>query len=614
LVQFRDQDLTQAINGLGRVAIAIAESVNEQHALGLDLENNLGGLFFNDMNDTLLARSRVIANGNNTPPTDQVLRINITEPSELTIEDYEVRFEGPSDSDFTIIHMSDRSVALRGALQGVFPATVELDGFELQFESGTFKIGDKFTLLPTRGGATRLEQEIDRVEELAFASPIRAQANSGNIGNAVISLGTMLDIENPVTGQPIALFATPGQISPDLGIRFITESVYEIVDLSDPANPAPLDPPMNNLHYNPGVSNPLFNDEPGANMVVAAGADTLLVPAPVAAPGPYVNGYGAQTLNFLNRDPDTGVVTSQTVSIAANSSAKDIATAVSAVSGANANAYTLVRLDNFVDDGDPTPLGLTINGEVLTVTAPDVFGPDTLAELINDNATLQDLDIVAVSDGVSLTLRATTGADIEVVVTGVGDSIDVSKLDPYSAGLPVLATQTVGAGQGVSVGGAIDVTLSEGASFTANVASVFEQAPVGRSTYLGIQFEIQGEPQAGDRFSIRYNTDGVSDNRNARAIAALETQGEVANGIITYGEAYSQIVEEIGTVTNRARLDSEAAKALLDQSVEYRESISGVNLDEEAGRLIQFQAAYNASSQVVKIARELFDTLLASFR
>ena len=70
----------------------------------------------------------------------------------------------------------------------------------------------------------------------------------------------------------------------------------------------------------------------------------------------------------------------------------------------------------------------------------------------------------------------------------------------------------------------------------------------------------------------------------------------------------------MGTVTNRARLESESAKALLDQTTSLRDSISAVNLDEEAGKLVQFQAAYNASAQVVSVARDLFDTLLNAFR
>ncbi|HCL37491.1 MAG TPA: hypothetical protein DHW72_03695, partial [Marinobacter hydrocarbonoclasticus] len=53
---------------------------------------------------------------------------------------------------------------------------------------------------------------------------------------------------------------------------------------------------------------------------------------------------------------------------------------------------------------------------------------------------------------------------------------------------------------------------------------------------------------------------------------------------------------------------------LLEQSTNQRESVSGVNLDEEAGKLIQYQAAYNASAQVMSVAQDLFNTLLQSFR
>jgi len=62
-----------------------------------------------------------------------------------------------------------------------------------------------------------------------------------------------------------------------------------------------------------------------------------------------------------------------------------------------------------------------------------------------------------------------------------------------------------------------------------------------------------------------------------------------------------------------AQHDEEAAEALLQQSQGNRDAISGVNLDEEAGRLIQYQSAYNASAQVVSVARQLFDTLLGAF-
>jgi flagellar hook-associated protein 1 FlgK len=48
---------------------------------------------------------------------------------------------------------------------------------------------------------------------------------------------------------------------------------------------------------------------------------------------------------------------------------------------------------------------------------------------------------------------------------------------------------------------------------------------------------------------------------------------------------------------------------LLEQSTARRESVSGVNLDEEAANLIRFEQAYNAAAQIISVARETFNTL-----
>ena len=43
-------------------------------------------------------------------------------------------------------------------------------------------------------------------------------------------------------------------------------------------------------------------------------------------------------------------------------------------------------------------------------------------------------------------------------------------------------------------------------------------------------------------------------------------------------------------------------------------AVSGVNLDEEAAALIQYELAYNASAQVIQVAQDIFDTLIGTFR
>ena len=66
----------------------------------------------------------------------------------------------------------------------------------------------------------------------------------------------------------------------------------------------------------------------------------------------------------------------------------------------------------------------------------------------------------------------------------------------------------------------------------------------------------------------------------------------------------------VGTETRQARIDSDAGKVLVTQTQAIRDEVSGVNLDEEATDLVRFQQAYNATAQVIAVARSLIDTLL----
>ena len=86
----------------------------------------------------------------------------------------------------------------------------------------------------------------------------------------------------------------------------------------------------------------------------------------------------------------------------------------------------------------------------------------------------------------------------------------------------------------------------------------------------------------------------------------------MASGSATFQEAYNQIVGGVGTRTRDARIGEEASETILRQSIAQRESVSGVNLDEEAADLIRFQNAYQASARVIQISSELFDSILSA--
>ena len=130
----------------------------------------------------------------------------------------------------------------------------------------------------------------------------------------------------------------------------------------------------------------------------------------------------------------------------------------------------------------------------------------------------------------------------------------------------------------------------------------------------GYRMRLTGAPAAGDEFNTEYNTGGIGDNRNALLIAGLAAQKLMYAGSASITDSYNKLVADVATDTRQAEINSLAQKRVLDQNTATRESISGVNLDEEAANLVRYQQAYQAAAQVVATANTLFDTLLDAVR
>ncbi|MEL1214125.1 flagellar hook-associated protein FlgK [Aeromonas caviae] len=138
----------------------------------------------------------------------------------------------------------------------------------------------------------------------------------------------------------------------------------------------------------------------------------------------------------------------------------------------------------------------------------------------------------------------------------------------------------------------------------------------------GYEFSITGKVEANDSFTLSYNKDGFADNANGLALAELQNKELVrknnnaatSNDKMTFNDAYSGLVSGIGNKTSQAKTLLQANEAKLTQSTAIFESVSGVNLEEEAANLIRFQQSYAASAQIVNTAKTIFDTLLSSVR
>jgi flagellar hook-associated protein 1 FlgK len=130
----------------------------------------------------------------------------------------------------------------------------------------------------------------------------------------------------------------------------------------------------------------------------------------------------------------------------------------------------------------------------------------------------------------------------------------------------------------------------------------------------GWRIVLRGVPAEGDEIRVLDNAGGVGDNRGARALAALADARVLAGGTTSFSGGYAQLTADVGVATRRAQTNSEMQERLLSDARTRRESVSGVNLDEEAANLLRFQQAYQAAAQVIATANTLFDTLLSVLR
>ena len=577
IIDFREQILSPAFRELGRVAIAVAISVNDQHEEGMDLEGDINQRFFNDMNSTTLAERRVVADGDNNNLSSSDISVTIRDVDELTASDYSLNFSGSNTLTYSLVRLSDNEIVTTGTVTNIYPVNIWADGLSVNIGSGPFSSGDRFVLQPTRFGATDLSMEVESTENLAFAVPVVATADAENSGTGIMTPGRILDIDNDT-------FSTAANaMTPPILIRFSSTTRYDVLDNTDPSNPVQLAPPMRNQLYIPGFPNDIFTADSGETSVISSDASVGV------SLGSANNAYAATVLSASYRDPETNTVTNFTdVTTSLNDSAASIATQINTgFTGISATAFTEVTVSNL---GVGTTF--TVNGEA--VTGLDF---NELADNINTNTTLAGQGVTAYLNGNDLLLRDAEGDDVTLVTAG--GNLDVGGT-------------TFAAGSTVTTGGSVQIVMGDGWRLTTDGAGIFSNVPTETSMFRGYQVTLSGKPEVGDTFEIEYNTSGFSDNRNLLELVGLEALKLMENGTATYAESYGGLVESVGALTNEASIRRETQESLLKQSIADRDNASAVNLDEEAARLIEFEVAYNASAQVVSIARSLFDTLIGA--
>jgi len=135
----------------------------------------------------------------------------------------------------------------------------------------------------------------------------------------------------------------------------------------------------------------------------------------------------------------------------------------------------------------------------------------------------------------------------------------------------------------------------------------------------GFQLSLTGVPAEFDTLEIVPTPYPEQNNGNAVALAALRDKALVGRDLMadgsfaggaTFTEAYVAALSDVGVRAQSAQSSATISSALASQAEAARAGEAGVNLDEEAARLIQFQQSYQAAAKVLQVAQSVFDTLL----
>ena len=194
LLRYRSDALIPAINDLGRIAIATADTVNSQLGQGLDLNGEFGASMFTDINNAASVALRSLAAQGNLG--DGALGVTIKDTTQLTNFDYKVSFNDGTDLNKITVLRSDGKAMGTYDLSATPPPVI--DGFTLAVKSGTVQAGDSFKVSPTANGAKEIGTVLSHPSKIAFAAPLQGEASKTNQGTGTFTPPTLtvpLDIQ-----------------------------------------------------------------------------------------------------------------------------------------------------------------------------------------------------------------------------------------------------------------------------------------------------------------------------------------------------------------------------------------------------------------------------------
>ena len=261
-------------------------------------------------------------------------------------------------------------------------------------------------------------------------------------------------------------------------------------------------------------------------------------------------------------------------------------------------AYTLADQTtgssvNVTPGGTPAAPTITANGLTITLSGTPAAGDEFL---IQPTANAASSLTAVLTDPSKIAAAGAVQSAAANSNTGSGAISNPTVLDATNPALQTTAT----------------IAFTSPTSYTINGGAPQTLAANGQITDFGWQVTLSGTPAAGDSFTVKSNAGATGDNTNALALAAGQSAGVLNGGTVSVTGATSALITGLGSQAQQINTAQSAQTAINTQASNAVQSVSGVNLDEEAANLLKWQQAYQAAAQALAIGNSLFTTLIDS--
>jgi flagellar hook-associated protein 1 FlgK len=105
-------------------------------------------------------------------------------------------------------------------------------------------------------------------------------------------------------------------------------------------------------------------------------------------------------------------------------------------------------------------------------------------------------------------------------------------------------------------------------------------------------------------------SNGIGDGTNALRLARLRHINGMVDQSVTFNDFLVSVVSRIGTQGEEAEDRLRSQETLLTNLENLRQSVSGVNLDEEMANMVAFQHGYNAAARVLSMIDQMLSTII----